>query len=395
MLVQLHHIANEIILRKSIKWKGEITPTNDNNTHVELFAGLEKQMDVYLSEIMSGKTKAKSVVKCLKNIYSIKQRLDEPAWHEPTNLNTDEYKVFLNDLDFYMLLSGVLLKCNDLFCGYLSQADSLSCVQMLPVIKFNPKRVKLILQSLPESIWLKTILFHRNHSAYINEMVMFEKLVQHIPHNHLFYDLMNQSVTALCKLPVCQLEEQIRLRALKEINSVLNLGDGVKDNWEACRTIIVGSILLGTELEKTSSAYLNSFMNQPEVNKDKIKYELDELELEIQQLSNNENKDNVLVRSCIKSLKFIKHKLNQLNKAKKNSEPIKPLLEWSYSPKEFVKRLQEMISKGYVNIKGCTDVKPIVEYICKFVKVRKQNDSGSMELSSLLSYFKKAKTGDL
>ena len=91
-------------------------------------------------------------------------------------------------------------------------------------------------------------------------------------------------------------------------------------------------------------------MNQPEVNKDKIKYELDELELEIQQLSNNENKDNVLVRSCIKSLKFIKHKLNQLNKAKKNSEPIKPLLEWSYSPKEFVKRLQEMISKGYVNI---------------------------------------------
>jgi len=70
-------------------------------------------------------------------------------------------------------------------------------------------------------------------------------------------------------------------------------------------------------------------------------------------------------------------------------------LEWNHNPKDFVKKLHQMITKGYITLKGNNDLKPIIEIFNQFIKVKKQNNSGNLSYDSLLTYFKKANTGEL
>jgi len=66
-----------------------------------------------------------------------------------------------------------------------------------------------------------------------------------------------------------------------------------------------------------------------------------------------------------------------------------------HNPKVFVKSIQSAINNGYITLKGNSDMKPIIEFISNFVKVKKQNNSCHLTLDSLRSYFKKDKTGEL
>lgn len=79
--------------------------------------------------------------------------------------------------------------------------------------------------------------------------------------------------------------------------------------------------------------------------------------------------------------------------AKEFHEPLMKI-KWTKSPKEFVKLFHPLIKNGTLKFKNESDVEPIVKQLYKLFEMDKKRGSGSVELDSLLTYFKKENTGD-
>ncbi len=214
MLVTIHTIADLIIIRKTQKWK-----CSDYKTHEEVdIEGVYTQMHLFMNrclvEISTQESKITTTHQCLLNLYSLMQKLSLQAWSIPTKLNKAEYLSFLHDLDFYLMISGLLVKAISLFNGFIPPDKNLSTVQVLPSFCSHPKKVRWALNQLPDRQWIQTINFYQQHNEYLNTL---DQIIHYrnCKKTNLLLNTVIQTIESICaQAPTSQLDEEYRTHIL-------------------------------------------------------------------------------------------------------------------------------------------------------------------------------------
>ncbi len=399
MLTTIHTITDNIIIRKSFKWKNNLFFNKDLLNINDLYTRIERILEKYLNKVALSDKKCSNICKYITNIYSVKSRLDETPWNIPGNLNDDENKIFLQDLDFYLMISGVLLKANHLFKGFIDKCKHLSILQMLPTFNSHPKRIKETLSQLQESKWLYQIMHQREKSPYINEI---NELENNISSSKMTQELATpiQNILNTFNTPLAnQEEEEYKTITLKSINQQykqLSRLDSklTTKTWSVLKQMLIDTLIV-TPKSSLTQDYINCIDSLKSKDAININRELKDIKYQMKSLSKFAKKNKHYTPETLKQLHIIYDKITEYQKEIKEVSSSGKFIEWTQNPKEFVKKIQALISNGCISIKGNSDTVPIVEIITKFVKVRKLNNSGMLSPNSLLTYFKKANTGEL
>jgi len=69
-------------------------------------------------------------------------------------------------------------------------------------------------------------------------------------------------------------------------------------------------------------------------------------------------------------------------------------IRWNKSSKDFVKLFHHLIQNNSIQFENSSNTKPIVEQLHKFFEIEKDRGKGTLELESLITYFKKENTGE-
>ncbi len=399
MLTTIHTITDNIIIRKSFKWKNNLFNNKDSLNINDLYTRIERILEKYLNKVALSEKKCTNICKYITNIHSIKSRLDQTPWNIPGNLNATENKIFLQDLDFYLMISGVLLKANHLFKGFIDKCKNLSISQMLPAFNSHPKRIRETFNQLHESKWLYLIIHQREKSPYINEI---NKLENNTSCSKITQEIVApvQNILNSFNAPLANLEEEeyktVILRSINQQYKQLSKLDGKlsPETWPVLKQMLIDSLIVNPRPSLTQNYIhcIDSLKSKYDFN---INHELKDIKFQIKSLSKIAKKNKYYNPDTHKQFHFIRNILTNYQKETKKTNRCDKFIEWTQNPKEFVKKIQALISNGCISIKGNSDTVPIVEIITKFVKVRKLNNSGMLSPNSLLTYFKKANTGEL
>ncbi len=394
MLASIHTIAGSVLMRKALKWKNLNTKDDLAFDCDFIYNHLDNYLNESLSQIIHKKHKTKDICNYLSNLYGIKESLDTYPWKIPCNLTCEEQKIFLHDLDFYILLSGVLIKARNLLKGYLPDYKTPSSTKLLPLFSSNPKKVKQTIHLLNESSWRSLVENYFMQNNYLSLLNDFEKMNEYIAVEHIIYKAYKKLEEAFNTLPATIIHENILQYNLKDAYQLIcRIADSLDDTdlWNEYRQIITEVIILGVASKPFFELYIHLFQQQHQTSKGSIQSEIIFIKNQIKR-AKQFNRD-----MAIKSNKNLVQLNNILLQLKEmtiiNSQ--NQILEWNHNPKEFVKKLHQMISNGYLTLKGNSDIKPIFDIINQFIIVKKQNNSGNLSYDTLLTYFKKANTGEL
>ncbi|MCW3808031.1 hypothetical protein [Plebeiibacterium marinum] len=394
MLPTIHTIADSILLRKSLKWKdcpaAEKMPLDCKS----LYNRFELFLNKTLPDLIHKKHKSKSTQNYLTNLVCIKETLDAHPWCIPCNLNKQEHKTFLMDLDFYLMLSGILIKARRMFKGFLCGAQIPSCVRILPKFSSNPKKVQQVYNQLKSSPWRISIENYYLQNKYLKLIYENEKLCESISAEHILAKPIKLLNEAFNTLPTNFEHEKYLNHHLKDINNLLkrlNDNQEEEDVWLEYRQLISEPIVLGLGSKELCRLYMQQLNQQYNLSGNSINSEIGFIKNQLCR-SKMLFKDKIIKTNnginFLNDLKSQIHKLTDLS-------PDMPFIEWNHNPKDFIKSLQQIISKGYLTIKGNNDLQPIMQVISRFVKVKKQNNTGNLSYSTLLTYLRKANTGEL
>ncbi len=395
MLATIHIISDNIIFRKSYNWKN--TSLNDNcDFECEKLYNTGENYFINCLENLSKKQITKQIEKCINNLYSIKAKLDFHPWHIPTTLNNNEFNCFLKDLDFYLMLSGLLIKASELFTGYMNKVKGISYFNMLPCFSSNSKKVQQTLNILPASKWQQNISLQNLQNVYLNNLHQFEVNFSGFDKYSISFKICNQLFQQLGNKHNSMLDEEIYAKRLVKLNQMMQSDQFVIESWKNIRQIIMEGIIIGSTPDYYTDLYYDLIkIKMQQSNIENLDEEIDFLKYQQKQIAQLiKNKVNISPR-CIMNIKILIKKVMRLKKEDKELQSLNCYLEWTHNPKDFVKSIHTAISNGYLKLKGNTDMEPIIHFLTNFIKVRKQNNSGSLSTSSLLSYFKKANVGDL
>ncbi len=398
MITSIHNITDSIIIRKSFRWRSSIINDEQIINCNSIYHRIEKIMEGKLQKLSLKKNKI-NVVPCILNLYSVKRRLEETPWIIPGNLNPDESRSFLQDLDFYLMISGTLLKIQSLFSGFVSKCKSLSVLQMLPVFESHPKRVRQTLILLDDSKWLQYVLHHQENNRYLNELNYLEIKVFTVHSDSILNNILTEIYRVFNSEPIHLKDEEEKADLLSRVNQYLK-GITIQHqnldmhSWKHVKPALLLA-MQADEKGELYKEYIRCLENLSDADGYRYAHEMKSINRALKkEHGKNAHKHNANP-DYIVSLEGIKEYL-LTNETLKNADDTEGrFIEWTHNPKEFVKSIHALISKGYLSVKGNSDVLPIIEILSRFVKVRKQNDSGNLGFSSLITYFKKASVGDL
>ncbi len=398
MITSIHNITDSIILRKSFRWKSAIINDDQIINCNSIYHRIEKLMEAKLQKLSLKKNKF-NVIPCILNLYSVKKRLEETPWVIPGNLNQEENRSFLQDLDFYLMISGSLLKIHNLFSGFISKCKSLSVLQMLPVFDSHPKRVRQVLCLLDDSKWVQYIMYSQENNRYLKELNDLEIIIHSKQSDSVLYYSLSEIYRVFNSQPLNLKDEEDKSRLLAKINLYLKgivctQKDLDMQSWKLLKQALLMAMQADENCE-LDKEYIRCIEILSEIEgfsyTNEIKFIKKALKKEQAKTRSKKqcNTNYIAALDMVKDYLVTRH--NQMNLENDNGRYI----EWTHNPKEFVKSIHTLISKGYLSVKGNSDVLPIIEILSKFVKVRKHNDSGNLGFNSLMTYFKKASVGDL
>ncbi|MCW3805404.1 hypothetical protein [Plebeiibacterium marinum] len=392
MFATIHTITDDVIFRKSINWKNTNIKDSINIDCEKMYNGIESNFNKLI-----GKGSLKHVIKkarCyIDNLLTVKEKLSVKPWHFPTNLSPVEYQSFLQDTNFYLMISGVLIKASFMFSGFLSTLKNYSVVKLLPRFSSQPRKVNEALARLRSYKWIKTISYYGNHNAFLNALDEYKELINKVPGSSMLFPVVTELYKDLNREPVTQQEEEYLTGKLMAVNKRLSACSDFKE-WYKVRPIILAGLTMAGNHEFYRSAYINILNETVDVDNSEVmheelcfvKHEYEEAKLLLKQ-------ENSFVPKSVTYFKELVYQVAKLNK--KKSSRFDGYIEWTHNPKEFVKSIHAAISNGYISLKGNTDMKPILEFLSQFIKVKKQNNKGCLTRKSLITYFKRANTGDL
>lgn len=397
MLSELHKIAEDVRYRKNMKWTVcvcEDVPYDIN----QLYKNIDTAMYQWLDELAVGAINKERIVNQLHNICLLKQSLDMPPWSAPPTHNITTSNWFIYDFQFYLMLSALLIKACTLFEGFCDDAMYPSTLSLIPWLNMSQRKQDALIQTIDNgNKWVYTISNYQQQSKYIGSLNQLEKSFLLLPGSFKLYPYLKHMYNELNK-PMCHREaENYQHRIiLKIISQIKNQDD--YNNWQNIRTTLSLGILTSYLSNITSDEffYLNSESSQPFIN---------EAEL-IEETNFWQSISNTALEIIPDSIPFkpeiiftMRRIIQSLQQRRTNHfhQSIAPdhTLEWIHHPHDFVKLLQPAIAKGYIQLKGTNDLEPIVNYLLKFIHVRKKNNNGVLAPKSILSYFKKANCGDL
>lgn len=401
MLAEIHSISDEITVRKALKWRGVRTKNGMLTNSQLLYEKLERFIYQSLDQQVSHKQKPKHLQKCILNLCSIKNRLNETPWSVPYKLSKGEYNIYLSDLNFYLMVSGILLKSYSVFKGFIPEDQFPALTAMLPVFSSHAKRVKQVLSFIPISKWIYTISFYQENNKYIKAIRELEHHLQK-PNDNKELQVLFGKLLRIFSVPLSTLfEENHKTLIIKDINkrlksfktfpkvlhmshwslvravfsTILIYGDGTTGKLIPVYGKLIDQLLTGCFFNATSEIHYFKKQHKRVKSFDRSMFNINPLfEIHLFDLLN-----------------YLKGMIND-----SESLPVQnTFITWTHNPKAFVKMIHGAIDNGYITLKGNTDIKPIIEFLCHFVQVKKQNNSGILTMSSLLTYFKKANTDDL
>ncbi len=390
MLATLHNITDAIIIRKSLKWKNCFLTDDEKTDCNNIFNQMQLRLNKYLSKLSKNIKNTDLVSHCIRNVYSIKSRLQENEWPLPCTLTQNEQKVYLHDFNFYLMLCGILTKATTLFKGYFPSKDRLSYAQTLPVIKGNSRRIVQTINLLPETPWMHTIQIEQQKNKFVHSLELIDQKISELVPSSPAYSFLSDYRMSIKGYPVNLKQEKHMVKTHLNILQIVDEYSN-EDSYYLVRELMHEGFQLGWLHEETKNKYFKYYNDGNLINKDFTD--------EIKNLKSAQKKcKRLLSQKMIKNERIINHIneiITQLSQNINNEKVSNEYIEWTHNPKDFVKAIHKFISKGYMNFKGNTDMQPIVEQLTRFIKVRKLNNSGNLTTTSLLTYFKKANCGDL
>ncbi len=399
MFALIHSISNNIIYRKSLKWKNISSDDHETFECTDIYQQMESFMNKSLNKLTCNKTKLTLIEKCLQNVLSVKNNLDRTPWSIPWQLKEADYSVFLKDLDFYLMISGLLLKSCSLFKGFIPKRHCPPISKILPLFASNSKKVQQTISQLPNSKWIQTIHFYQQNNEYISALEQLEIQLRKPNYNKDAIKLTQLVFETFSVWPETRLDESYKTKAIKELNKHFKYFNAIPKQishkeWKAIRYAITTLLLYAEDTETVTHIYYSTkqclIANNEFNNKEEKHFFKKQIE-ETQRLLTKKIEVNA---QALYTMTDIFEELDAITGTHKQ-ENQEAYIEWCHNPKVFVKSIQSAINNGYIKLKGNTDTKPIIELISTFVKVKKQNKTGNLTFDSLLSYFKKASTGDL
>ncbi|TAJ06834.1 hypothetical protein DMA11_22415 [Marinilabiliaceae bacterium JC017] len=397
ILSDLHKIVEQTRYRRDKKWSSSLLRTNPDNATIEqLYCNCINQLYTWLDELTNDITKKDIIIPQLHNICSLKKALDTPAWTPPANLNTYQHNWFVHDLYFYLMLSSLLHKICTLFEGFCNHADYPSSSLLKPNLKIGQHKLRTIIQPLSlKSPWLIQVIDFFEQTHFGKTLKQIVKILDDTDSNSPEYFLLIHIINKLDEPVANRKEEQYQLILLD--NLLFKLNNTTCSQWQTLRSVIKTCLLTGSYNTFESPTYFELFQALHE--NDPMDYEE---EIHYWQLIIKEAKQNIPPRSSFRTpvliilrqlIHALKQKKNKIISGKQNPNPT--FIEWNHYPQAFVELIHPHIFNGHLQLNGSNDMEPIVNSICKFVKVKKKNKKGNLSPSSLLSYFKKANSGDL
>ncbi len=400
MLALIHTISENIIIRKSLKWTNLSVDKDETFDCANIYAQMESFMNKNLNKLSCNKTKLNLIEKCMQNVLSVKNSLDQTPWSIPNHVNDNERSIFLKDLDFYLMISTILLKSCSLFKGFIPKHHCPPISMILPVFASNKKRVNQVVSCLNNSKWKQSVNYYMQNSQYLNALEELEIQLKKPNYNKEINQLQQLLIHNFSVLPETQLDEYYKTITIKELNKHFKLlkviPNQISNNeWKAVRYLISVLIMHSEDVEPIVSIYQNLRKSLTEKNELNVKAEKQFFRKQIQLINKLSHKKVEINPLALNTCTEIFEELNISKTVAIPGLAQETYLEWIHNPKVFVTYLQSAITNGYITLKGNADMKPIIEFISTFVKVKKQNNSGNLSVDSLISYFKKASTGEL
>ncbi len=394
MLATIHIIADSILIRKSLKWRNCTSADKMPLECKSLYNRLDQFLNDSLSDIIHKKRKIKNTYHYLFNLISVKESMDIHPCSIPCNLNKQELQIFLQDMDFYLMLSGILIKARNLYKGFIEEANFPSCIRILPVFNSNPKKIKQVYNMLKPSQWKLLVENYYLQNRYLKTLFHTEKLCESMSVEPFLLRPLNALNEAFRTLPTNADNEHILIHNLNDINKLLIR---IKDNhseqdvWIEYRQVITEPLVLGIGYKDLCELYIQQLQLQNNLTANTINSEIVFIKNQLSRAHHLIEDNIVKSNNGINLLNHLQLKVNKLTIL----NPTSQFLEWNHNPKDFVKKLHRVISSGYITLKGNSDIQPILEVISRFVRVKKQNHTGNLSYATLLTYFKKANTGEL
>ncbi len=390
MLTTLHNITDGIVIRKSLKWKNCLIVDDEKTDCNSIFEKMQSLLNKFLRKLSKNINKTDVVSHCIRNVYSIKSRLQENEWPLPSALSQNENKVYLHDFNFYLMLCGILTKATTLFKGYISAKDRLSYAQTLPVIQGNYRRIIQTIHLLPQTSWIQIIQIEQQKNKFLHSLDMLDHKITALDPSSPAYSYLSDYRMSINSNPNNLQQEK---HIVKTLRNMIQIVDEYQngESYMMISELMLEGFKLGW-FHKESKNVLFKHYRENSLNNSRIAKEIRNLR-SVQKKCKKLLSQKVIHNERITN--YINEMILQLLQLQKDDKDTNEYIEWTHSPKEFVKIIHKLIAEGYINFKGNTDMQPIVEHLTRFIKVRKMNNSGNLTQSSLLSYFKKANCGDL
>lgn len=395
-LSDLHKFVEQVRYRRNNKWSSSLLRTDpDNSTIEQLYHNCINQLYTWLDELSNDITKKEIIIPQLHNLCSLKKSLDTPAWTPPFNLKPLHQSWFIYDLYFYLMLSGLLLKTCSLFEGFCNPADYPSASLLKPNLNIGQQKFRTMIQPLClNSPWLIQVIDYFGQTHFGQSLKKLAKLLDDMENNSTMHSLLVRIINKLYE-PVANREEENYQLAL--LDNLLNkLTNTTRSQWQTLRSVIKTCLLNGSYNTFESHTYFELFhiLRQDDL----MDYAE---EIHYWQLISKEAKQSIPSHSTFRTpvLLIVKQLIHALkhkkDKIKDTQGSNTTFIEWNHYPQAFVELIHPHIFNGHLQLNGSNDMKAIVDSICKFIKVKKKNKKGNLSPSSLLSYFKKANSGDL
>ncbi|TRX70566.1 hypothetical protein [Carboxylicivirga sp. M1479] len=393
MLSDLHLIAQGICLRKNNKWS-DCRSFNGIINLQELYHNAQETLLDWLNQLELERESWSTVALRLKNLCGIKSRLDQNIWRVPKENDQTTMVCFTHDLLFYLILTQLLDNARHYFVGYCRCHEHPSNSLLRPYLRMSNKQLQTIIAPYRADFhWLDDLL-----NPLPDEMEQLlqslDELKSSMPEDSPLVALINRWLCAELQRPATRLEEQQSLRIIKQVKHCLELIH-LHDQWLDHRQLVISIMHSRHDLSFTFENYqgiLKYHNAQQSMNCQ------EELAHWKQALKERKRRRSKFYGPTFPNRSVFNHVITQLSYLAQE-QPLVPdpsrLLEWTGHPHQYVHAMGNLISDGLFQLNSCNDRAPIVQYLSQFIKVRRVDNKGFTTLSTLQTYFKKARTGDL